>query len=57
LRVINRVHTQLQLRLIWIPTRPANQEVVVLGLDNLFAQLRKFEPECATVALGNRILA
>jgi hypothetical protein len=42
---------------IRIPTLGADQEVVVLGLDDLLAELLEFESEVTAVALGNRVLA
>jgi hypothetical protein len=53
LRVIHWVHTQQQLRLIWFPALRAHFQVVCLGFDNELLERREFEPETATVALGN----
>jgi hypothetical protein len=34
LRVVNRVHTQLQLGLVWLPAGRANENIDVLGFDD-----------------------
>jgi hypothetical protein len=34
LRIINRIHTQLKLRLIWFPACGANEDVDVLRFDD-----------------------
>jgi hypothetical protein len=57
LRVINRVQTQRQLRLIRLPTLRTDQDIYILGLDHQRLQLAKFEPESTPVALRNRVLA
>jgi hypothetical protein len=57
LRIIYREHTQLQLRLIRIPASRANQQVVVLGLDDLRLQDVELEPLIAAITLRNRVLA
>jgi hypothetical protein len=53
LRIINWVHTQQQLRLIWLPALRANFKVVRLGFDNELFEYREFVPKAAPVALGN----
>jgi hypothetical protein len=55
--VIYRVHAKLQLRLVWIPTTLADQQVVRLGLDDFLAQLDELELLSASVADSNRFLA
>ena len=56
LRVINRIHTQLQLRLVRLPALRADQNTDLFGLDREFAQLLEHVPLGATVALRNRVL-
>jgi hypothetical protein len=55
--VINWVHTQLKLGLVWVPTGAAHKQVVILGLYDLTSQFGQFETKPATVAFRNRILA
>ena len=54
--VINRIHTQLKLRLVGVPATWANQELIVLGLDDLALELLQLEASVATITLRNRIL-
>jgi len=55
--VIHGVHTQLELRLIWVPTWAANKQLVVLGLDDLTTKLVQLETEATAIALGDAVLA
>ena len=57
LGVVNGVHTQLQLRLIGVPAWLADQQLVVLGLDHLAAQVFQLEAKATAVALGDAVLA
>lgn len=56
LRVINRIHAQLQLRVVWIPALRANLQLVQLGLDDLKLQLLQLKALPTPVALGNAVL-
>jgi hypothetical protein len=53
LRVINRIHAQLKLRLIRIPALITNLQLIQLGLDNLKLKLLQLVPLTTPVALGN----
>jgi len=55
--VIDREHTELQLWMIRVPTLGTDQQVVIFGLDDLFAQLLELIPLPTAVALGNRPFA
>jgi hypothetical protein len=57
LRVIHRVHTQLELRLVRVPALWAHLQVIDFRLDDFFFEIKKLESKSAPVALGNRILA
>ena len=43
--------------MVRVPARRADQNRVILGLDDLFAKLVQLEPEVAPVALCDRIFA
>jgi hypothetical protein len=43
--------------MVGVPALRTDQEVVVLGLDDLPAKNFELETEVAAVALGNRVLA
>jgi hypothetical protein len=51
LRIIYRVHAQLQLRLVWVPALWAHQGLVLLGLDDLSLEL--LEPELFTAPIAH----
>jgi hypothetical protein len=54
LRVIDRVHTKLKLRLIWFPAGGAHEDVDVLRLDDETPKLLELVTEAAAVALRDR---
>jgi hypothetical protein len=53
LRVADWIHTQLKLRLIWIPAGLADFDVVYLGLENLLAQLFELVSLTTPIAFSN----
>jgi hypothetical protein len=57
LRIVHRVQTQRQLRLIGFPTLGADQDIHVLGLDHYRLQLAQFVLKPTPVAHRNSVFA
>jgi hypothetical protein len=55
LRVINRIHTKLELRLIWFPTLRADKNIDVLGFDDEGFKLFQFKAKVTPIALRDGI--
>jgi hypothetical protein len=51
LRIIDRVHAKLKLRLIWFPARGAHKDVDVLRLDDETTKLFELIAEPTAVTL------
>jgi hypothetical protein len=57
LGVVNGVHAQLQLRMVWIPTLITDKQIEPLGLDNFFLQAFQFELLSTAITHRNGLLA
>jgi hypothetical protein len=53
--VIHRIHTQLQLRLIWLPAFVANLDRNLFGLDYKILKVFEFYPNATTITFGYRL--
>jgi hypothetical protein len=55
--VIYRIHAQLKLRLIRVPALRADQQLIVLGLNDFALKHSELKALITAITLGNRVLA